>query len=190
MKKIAIDLDSTTWYLMGIFIPLYNKVYNENVKESDIDKWDYFPQDRFNVIYHKTVKRLKKYKPIDKHIGDYINRLSRYYKIFFLTHGKYTYRQIKKKLKTWGIIKGISYQDIIIDLSCNPKVKYDFDYFIDDNPCMIQEIQEFPNKTLLLFSNAWNESSQNNGYKNVFTFQNWKQILEFLERFIYFWDQK
>lgn len=180
-KTIAVDLDDVTWEIMDLFIPLYNKIYNENIKIEDINKWDFFLQNRFNIIYPKVCKKINEYTPIDEMISYYINILNKFYDVSFLTHGKYKKRAIKKKLKTWGIIKGRSYKKIIIEKNFTPKVGYDFDYIIDDNPIMVEEIQDYPEKTLLLFTSPWNRYYNVNNHENVIRVYNWEEIFRFFE---------
>jgi len=176
MKKLAIDLDSTVWQILDIFVPLYNKKYKTNVKVGDIDRFHFFPQERFMKIYKKTTKHIKEFKPVRGFFGSYIEELSILYDITFLTHGNYTKKKVSKKLESMGVW-GDFYQDIII--TKEPKADFDFDYFIDDNPLMVADMKQYPEKTLILIPTTYNYYIADE-YDNILRWMNWKQITEYL----------
>ena len=182
--KIAIDLDGVTWDVHKHLLEIYNEKYGTNHILEDIIYWDFLPEDRFWESYEEMVKRIMTFEPVDPKIGGYINLLYNFYNISFLTHGIYTVDIIEKKLKTWSIFKGLSYDSIILEDYTTPKVIHDFDYFIDDNPQMAMEIRVYPKKTLLLFTRPWNRNIDVNNFDNVIRVDNWPDIQKYFLKLI------
>ena len=178
MKSIACDLDGIIWDGHIPFLEIYNDLYNTNLTVNDITKWGFFPEEVFWSIYEKSSKKIMDYKPY-KDIFKNIFALTHYFHIYFLTHGLYNEEDIEKKLKSWGILKGIIYDEIIIEDQTKKKIHRDFDYFIDDNPQMVQDIQEYPEKRLLLFDRPWNRNYSFDSCKIVRVFD-WNDIYNYL----------
>ena len=76
-----VDLDGVVWDIMGVFVNIYNKIYKEKIRYSDIDDWYYFPQDRWEIIYPLTLLEIKKYPIIDENISFYLFYLNKYYDV-------------------------------------------------------------------------------------------------------------
>lgn len=179
---IYIDLDGVTWEIHEPLVELYNKKYGTNYKRGDINKWGFFPFDKFNIILSMVCKKIDEYRYIDEMITYYINTLNKFYDVYFLTHGIYTKKDIKKKLKSWGIIKGKSYIDIIIQKPyVNKKIDLNGRFWIDDNPHMVEDIIKYPEKELLLFDSPWNRYININGFNNVHRVNNWEDAFRFFE---------
>lgn len=178
-QKIAVDLDGVTWNIHERLLDIYNKKYNTTIKNEDINRWDFFPEERFWVCYKEMVLSINEFKPMNMKIGFYINRLSFYYDISFITHGIYKRENIIEKLRSWNILQELSYEDVILENYKNSKTSYDFNYFIDDNPNMVSEIQEYPYKILLLYTQPWNKYINTSHFGNVIRVNNWEEILNY-----------
>ncbi|KKK90659.1 hypothetical protein LCGC14_2720800, partial [marine sediment metagenome] len=59
--KIAVDLHGVIWDIMGVFTDIYNRLYKENVKPEDVDQWNFFPEDRWEVVYPLVLPRIMEY---------------------------------------------------------------------------------------------------------------------------------
>jgi 5'(3')-deoxyribonucleotidase len=177
--KIAIDLDGVVWDLMTIFIKTYNKLYNENVKFNDVQDWHYFPGDRFLTVYEIANEKLFEYPETEKNIYDHLYNLNirKKHDVQILTHEINSVENLKMKLKCLNIVEGIHYNNLIKDQNNVKKVNYSFDIFIDDAPFMVEDIQKFPNKTLLLFDQPWNWNANTN-YDNVYRVYSWQEVID------------
>jgi len=182
--KIAVDLDGVTWNVHEHLLEIYNEKNGTNHILEDITYWNFLPEDRFWESYEEMVKRIMIFERVDPNIAGYINLLYNFYNISFLTHGNYTIDMIEKKLKTWHIFKGLSYDSIILEDYTTPKVIHNFDYFIDDNPQMAMEIRVYPKKTLLLFTQPWNRNIDVNNFDNVVRVDNWSDIQKYFLKLI------
>ena len=187
--KIAIDLDGVTWDVHKHLLQIYNEKYRTNFTLQDITYWDFLPEDRFWECYKEMVKKIMDFEPIDWAIGRHINFLYNFFDVSFLTHGIYTVDNIEKKLRTWNIFKHLSYDSIILEDYKTPKVIYEFEYFIDDNPKMVMKIRVYPEKTLLLFTQPWNKDVDVNNFENVIRVDNWKEIQNYFFN-VRFWSDK
>jgi len=178
-QKIALDLDGVTWNVHGILLDIYNKKYHTNYTNNDITFWDFLPEDRFWKCYKKMTKRMDEFKLFECDLEIYLDLLHYHFSITFLTHGIYEVDKIEKKLETFDIYKCKEYNDIIIMDHNNSKVHTNFDYYIDDNPNMIIDIQQYPKKTLLLFTQPWNNNIDVSIYNNVVRVKNWQEIMDY-----------
>jgi len=178
--KIMVDLDGVVWDIMYVFVDIYNKMYNENVKYDDIDDWYYFPQERFETVYPLTLPRIMEYPVLDPNIADYLLMLNKKHDVNMLTKEMNPVGTLEEKLRTLGIIKGTHYRKIIrIEVSDN-KLDYEADVYIDDYPGMAKKMHEFPKRVLLFYSSPWNENYKESG--NVIRVFGWGDVLEFIDR--------
>lgn len=177
-KSIALDLDGVVWNLHQLLLKFYNEQYKTNYTYEDITKWDFFPTDRFYKIYNKLYNYMVLFQKIDPNLKKYMQLLYKFFNITILTQGNYTIELIADKLETWGIRMGECYDSILIIDVEESKVDYSFDYFIDDNPNLVEEIMKYPDKELLLFDQPWNKKTfpQFNSWR----VKSWKEIKEYL----------
>jgi len=183
--KIMVDLDGVVWDIMGVFVDIYNKLYNENVKYEDIDDWYYFSQDRFDVVYPLTLPKIMEYPCLNNNISSYLFILNKVHDVNILTAEMNPIGTLEEKLRTLQIIKGTHYNEII---KVNPKekekkVNYEADIYIDDNPCMAKDMERFPKRVLLLYNQPWNKNYEESG--NVIRVFGWEEILGFIDRIEY-----
>lgn len=155
-KDLAVDLDGVVWDAHQPFLDVYNKNYNKNIKIEDINKWGFFPEEEFWKTYAQSSKLIMDYE-LQYHVKSNLLMLKSFFNISFVTHGMYDIVDIEKKLGKHGIYPGIIYDKVIVDDRSKLKARLDFDFFIDDNPHMIADIQQYPNKILLLFAQPWNK---------------------------------
>ena len=70
------------------------------------------------------------------------------------------------------------YNDFIkIDVE-DKKLNYEADIYIDDNPNMIEEMIDYPERTLLLFTQPWNKKYDVSEIKNIIRVSGWDDTME------------
>ena len=181
MKSIACDLDGVIWDSHQSFMNTYNKMFNKNLTLKDFYKWGQFPDEVFWPVYNISSKQIMEYN-LYKDIFSNLLGITNHFHISFLTQGLYKEGDIIKKLQTCGIYKDIIYDKIIIEDKDKKKVDNNFDFFIDDNPNMVQDIQKYPEKRLLLFDQPWNQNIDIGIHPNnaiVFRVYDWNDIYEY-----------
>lgn len=180
--KIAVDLDGVVWDIMGVFIDIYNSLFKKNVKWEDVDDWYYFPKEQFDIVYPLTLPRIMEYPILDKNIPTHLYFLNKIHDVSILTKEQNPIGTLEAKLETLDIYKGREYNTLIkADLNY-PKVNYVFDIFIDDYPGMGKEIQEFPKKVLLYYTQPWNKRTTYKGINNVLRVEGWDEIMSFIRK--------
>jgi len=178
--KIMVDLDGVIWDIMGVFVDIYNKLYNENVKYEDINDWYYFSQDRFEVVYPLTLPRIMEYPILDNNIASYLFILNKVHDVNILTKEVNSVETLEEKLRTLGIIKGRHYNEIIRIKVSDKKVNYEADIYIDDYPGMAKDMEKFPKRVLLFYDQPWNQRYVEGG--NVIRVSDWQEILSFINK--------
>lgn len=179
--KIMVDIDGVIWDIMHIFVEIYNKLYEENVKYEDIDQWYFWSQDRWDVVYPLTLPRIMEYPVIDKDISSHLFILNRSYDINFLTKEQNPIGTIIEKLRTIDIIKGREYNSIAKIEITDKKVNYETDIYIDDCPNMIDDMLDYPTRVLLLYDRPWNKNYKIKS-KNVIRVFTWNEIFKYINR--------
>jgi len=178
--KIMVDLDGVIWDIMGVFVDIYNKLYNENVKYEDINDWYYFSQDRFEVVYPLTLPRIMEYPILDNNIASYLFILNKVHDVNILTKEINSVETLEEKLRTLDIIKGRHYNKIIRIKVSDKKVNYEADIYIDDYPGMAKDMEKFPKRVLLFYDQPWNQRYIDGG--NVIRVSDWQEILSFINK--------
>ncbi len=173
-----VDLDGVVWDIMGVFINIYNKIYKEKIRYNDVNDWYYFPQSKWEIIYPLTLLEIKKYPIIDENISFYLFYLNKYYDVNILTKKQNSVCVLTEKLKSIGVVKKWMYNDFIkIDVE-DKKLNYEADIYIDDNPNMIEEMIDYPERTLLLFTQPWNKKYDVSEIKNIIRVSGWDDTME------------
>lgn len=177
LDKIAVDLDNTIWDTHNPYLNIYNKKYNKNIKIEDIIKWGFFPEEEFWPIYEESSKLIMDYE-LYNFVRTNLIMINGMFSVSFVTHGMYNIIDIEKKLGKHGIYPGYVYDKVIVDDRTQKKVRLDFDFFIDDNPHMVVDIREYPEKTLLLFDQPWNRviKTAYSPFQNVVRVKSWDDI--------------
>ena len=179
--KIAVDLHGVIWEIMGVFTDIYNRLYKENVKPEDVDQWNFFPEDRWEVVYPLVLPRIMEYPIIDKDISSHLFILNRSYNINILTKEQNPIGTIIEKLRTIDITEGREYNSIRrLDID-DKKVNYYADVYIDDCPNMINDMLDYPTRVLLLYDRPWNKNYKIKS-NNVIRVYDWKDIFNFVNR--------
>lgn len=179
--KIALDLDGVVWDIMSVFVDVYNKLYNENVKYESIDDWYFFPQDRWDVVYPLTLPRIMEYTVIDEYISTYLYFLNKVHDVTVVTKEQNPIGIMEDKLRTLDIVKGREYDKIIkLPVSGN-KLDLPFNVYIDDYPGMAKKMHQYPGKLLLFYDQPWNRKNTYPCVGNVLRVKGWKDILSFIK---------
>ena len=173
--RIAVDLDGVIWDIHNILVDTYNIKYNKNITIDDINKWNFFPEKVFKKIYSETCKQIHRYHLLDHFSPYYLFLLNSEFHVDILTFQGNEIGKLEKNLHRLGIRKGLTYNQIIKA----EKIKADYNYnvFVDDNPNMINDMKEYPNKFLLLYSTPWNKNYSYNS-RNVCRVSNWREIFD------------
>ncbi len=178
--KISVDLDGVIWDIMGTFVNIYNEMYGENLKPEDIDKWYYFPEDRWSTVYPLTLPRIMEYPILNAYIPTYLFFLNKVYDISILTKEQNEIPILKYKLETLGIEKGREYNELIrLDIE-DSKLNYPFDIYIDDNPTMIEKMKDYPKKLLLLYDQPVNKKADILVPGNILRVKGWEEVISFI----------
>lgn len=178
--KIAVDLDGVVWNIMGVFLELYNKKYNKNIKYEDVIQWYFFPQKRFKAVYPDTLKRIDEYPILDENINHYLFLLMGKHEVKILTHEDNSVEILKKKLKDIGIREGFEYLELIKQDTYNgDKLSEEFDIYIDDCPLLVDRMKDYPDRILLLYDQPWNWYCENQD--NVFRVMDWEEVMKMIE---------
>jgi len=161
---------------MGVFVEIYNKEFNEDVKYEDIDDWYFFPQERFDVVYPQTLPRIMEYPVLDNYVDTYIYGLNMNHDVSILTAELNTKEVLKKKLDSIYIYEGTHYKEIIKVDPKESKLDYEFDIYIDDKPGMAKKMHEFPKRYLLLYDQPWNQDFEDEKSENVWRVYDWDEV--------------
>ena len=177
--KIAVDLDGVVWSIMGVFTDIYNKLYKQNVKPEDIDGWNFFPEERFEVVYPLTLERIMEYPILDVYIPTYLYFLNKVHDVSILTKEQNPVKILEDKLTVLDIKKGREYNELIrLDLS-ESKLDYPFNVYVDDYPGMAEKMCDFPKKVMILYDQPWNQIKYPN-IGNVLRVRGWKDVLSYI----------
>lgn len=175
--KIAVDLDGVVWDIMGVFVEIYNEMFNKDVKYEDIDDWWFFCEEEFKAVYPLTLPRIMEYPVLDKYVDVYIADLNMYHDVSILTAEVNTIEVLKEKLDSIHIFKGTHYKEIIrIDPKVS-KLDYEFDIYIDDKPGMAKDMHKFPERILLLYDQPWNQDFEDEKSDNVWRVYDWDEVV-------------
>jgi len=175
--EIAVDLDGVVWDIMRIFIDIYNEDYDENEVFENVTKWFHFPQERFEKTYAKTLERLDDYPALNNNISEYLSILMDRYNVKILTQEQNPTEKLKEKLKSFNIIEGIQYLELIRLDRRDSKLNYKFDVYVDDNPKMIEKMKDYPDRILLLYEQPWNKNWDVSDYHNVIKVKDWEEVM-------------
>ena len=180
---IAVDLDGVVWDIMTVFLEIYNEDYGKDIKRHEVDDWYFFPQKQFEHTYAKTIKRIMDFPVLDENIKHYLFLLNGIYNVKILTQEENTEDVLEKKLISIGIRKGFEYLELIrVDRISGDKLDYKFDIYIDDNPNMIPEMVDYPDRILICYQQPWNTKYKGKELENVIRVNNWKEVMETIAR--------
>lgn len=182
---IAVDLDGVVWDIMTIFLEIYNEDYNKDIKRYEINDWYFFPQEKFEHTYAKTVKRIMDFPVLDENIRHYLFLLNGIYDVKILTQEQNTIEVLEKKLRSLSIRKGFEYLELIrVDRKKGNKLDHKFDIYIDDNPNIIPEMVDYPDRILICYEQPWNTKYKGKEPENVIRVNNWEEVMRTIERIV------
>jgi len=165
-----------------ILIDVYNRRYNKNITVGDIDRWNYFPKKIFKKIYSETVKLIDNYCLLDSFAPYYMFLFNDKHNVNILTHQGNIKKRLEECLWRLGIRKGFEYIKIIKPQYKRKKMDYEFDIIIDDCPILIDDIQNYTKRYLLLYDSPWNQSYDCDLYRNIFRVYNFKDVANHIEQ--------
>lgn len=175
-----VDLDGVVWDIMHVFVEIHNGIYHRDVKYEDVNDWWFFPQDEFETVYPLTLPRIMDYPVTDHYVDTYIYSLNISHDVSILTAELNSKEVLKKKLDSIGIFEKHHYDKIIkVDPNNSKflgKLDYEADVYIDDNPNMADKMHEYPDRYLLLYNQAWNQSFEDEKSDNVWRVFDWDEI--------------
>ena len=178
--KIAVDLDGVIWDIMGVFTDIYNRLYKENVKPEDVDQWNFFPEDRWEVVYPLVLPRIMEYPILDEYIPTYLFYMNKVHDVSIVTKEQNPIGVMEAKLRTLDIVKGREYDKILkLDIT-DSKLNYPFNIYIDDYPGMAENMDKYLGKLLLFYDQPWNRKNTYINPGNVIRVKEWKDILSFI----------
>ena len=184
MLKIALDLDGVLVDAMGKFVEIWNKVRGDDKTINDIKRFGFYKdwgivEAVFWVFF--DLCKSEHLESLDPKAPKYIKKLFNKHHIDIVTARKESERGlIEKTLKDIGLIQGIHYANLVITprLEHSPKIEYDYDIYIDDNPNLakdVQAIQQFEDRVMLMWVQPWNWMIE--GGHGVYRVKSWKDIM-------------
>ena len=185
MKRIALDLDGVLVDSLGKFVEVWNSIRNDKKTLDDIKRFGFYTdwgisEAVFWIFF--DLAKTEKLDAIDPKAPKYIKKLFKQHSIDIVTARKESERGLViRTLKNIGIFEGEHYANLVITprLEHSPKIKYDYDIYIDDNPNLardVQAIQQFEDRVMLMWVQPWNWMVE--GGHGVYRVNNWKDIMK------------
>lgn len=170
--KIALDFDSTLAKSMERWVDIYNHLYPQNAMSiTDVTSWDF--ERRFGITFDKKIWIFKKvwsdWRSIQpEEPGQYylVEKLNQLGIVDIVTTIDPAYTQFAEK---WCILHGIRYNKLV-HAENGHKHELQYDYFIDDNPEMVERIRTSTDKFMFLYNQNWNQHVKTGGnVKRIYT---------------------
>lgn len=158
MRTLALDVDAVLAETHGAFLELHNKRYETEYSLDDITYWDW-PIDEFGYEkFHNMTDSLWQEKwqdinPCESNPSEKVLRLSQSFEVHIVTARS----GCDDSIRDWMTHHGIEEFDSF-NTGVKNKAEKGYDYYIDDNPNMIEKIDD--EQTLFLKSRSWNTPSQ------------------------------
>lgn len=158
MRTLALDVDAVLAETHGAFLKLHNSEYGTEYSLDDITYWDW-PIDEFGYDkFHNMTDNLwqEKWQNIDtceSNVSKKVSKLSQRFEVHIVTARS----GCDDAIRTWLDLHNIGEFDSF-NTGVKNKADKDYDYYIDDNPNMIEQIDD--EQTLFLRSRDWNTPSE------------------------------
>lgn len=180
--KIAVDVDGVLLDIITPYINIYNQKFKSNFKKEDVQRWDFYidwnlsEEEAFEIFY-KIYNNAVSVSLIDNEAPVFLQKLNQDHQIDILSARTFKFKsQLREKLDTFNIKKGLHYQKLIL-VEAKPydiKLQYNYDIYIDDNPHLVEKVKNKKKATLLLFDQPWNNDCICKD--NVIRVKTWKEI--------------
>ena len=184
MLNIALDLDGVLVDSLGKFVEIWNKIKDDNKTINDITRFGFYTDWGMSEAVFWTffdLCKTQKLDALDLKAPKYVKKLFKKHHIDIVTARKESERGlVEETLKNIGIFQGEHYRDLVITprIEHSPKIEYDYDIYIDDNPNLakdVQDIQQFEDRVLLMWVQPWNWMIESGN--GVYRVNNWKDIM-------------
>lgn len=183
MKRIALDLDGVLVDAMGKFVEIWNKIRGDHKTINDITQFGFYKDWSMSEAVFWTFFDLCKNEEldaIDPKAPKYAKKLLKQYDLDIVTARKESERGlVEETLNNIGMFEGEHYDNIVITprLEHSPKINYNYDIYIDDNPNLAKDVKAlFPNgPALLLWQQPWNWMVVS--HYGVYRVSGWKDIM-------------
>jgi len=181
--KIAVDVDGVIFDLIGVFLNVFNRTYNSVYKKSDITQWEFYrdwgiSESQVYKIFYQIYNNKFSIPLINEKIPDYLRIINKNHHVDILSARNHNFKsQLIQTLQKYNIIKGQSYEHIVLvnEKPYDLKLKFEYNLYIDDNPNLVGPIKKKKYTTLFLFDQHWNKDSICN--KNIIRINHWREIL-------------
>jgi uncharacterized HAD superfamily protein len=185
--KIAVDVDGVIFDFVDVFLDIYNHKFRTTYKRNDIIQWEFYKdwnitENQVYEIFYQIYEGKIPAPLIDKKIPTFLKEINKDHHVDILSARNSNYKeQLRAQLQIHNIIKGVSYNDIILvnEKPYDLKLQYRYDVYIDDNPNLVDPIKKMETKTLFLFDQPWNKYT--NCELNAIRIENWGQIIKELK---------
>lgn len=180
--KIGVDIDGVLLNLIEKVCEIFNELYHTDYTENNIRRWEFFKD--WNVseeviynVFYIAYEKSTTLSLIDDKAPQILKELNKKYRVDLVTARNFKYEsQLIERLNSLEIKKGVHYENLI-HVEPKPydvKIKLDYNILIDDNPNLVDSIEGYSNKRILLYDQPWNQRITEK--KNVSRVYNWKQI--------------
>lgn len=180
--KIGVDIDGVLLNLIEKVCEIFNELYHTDYTENDIRRWEFFKDWKvseeiiYNVFYI-AYEKSKTLSLIDDNAPQILKELNKKYRVDLVTARNFKYEsQLIERLNSLEIKKGVHYENLI-HVEPKPydvKIKLDYNILIDDNPNLVNSIEKFPDKKILLYDQPWNQNYEEK--ENITRVYDWNQI--------------
>ena len=185
--KIGVDIDGVILDLGSKVCEIFNGLYNTNYTKNDVKRWEFYrdwkvPEEIIYDIFDKAYAQSSSIALIDKDAPYILNKLNETHNLDFVTaRNKKFENYLIERLNSLKIKKDSHYQKIfyVEPKPYDTKIWLDYEILIDDNPNLVNSMNRFPERTLLLFDQPWNKNLKER--VNVKRVLNWKQIEQVFE---------
>jgi 5'(3')-deoxyribonucleotidase len=184
--RIAVDIDGVLLDIMITYCEIFNRKNKTNYQKKDVKNWEFFKdwkiseQEAFE-IFHEIYEDSTLVPFIDANVPGIMKELNKIHEVYIVTARQPKYRApILKKLNSHDVRRNVQYRELIL-LQPKPydiKLRENFDFYIDDNPNLVDPIKKLKGRTLLLFDQPWNQSV--NIERNVTRVFNWDDIYQYI----------
>jgi uncharacterized HAD superfamily protein len=189
--KVAVDVDGVLLDLMVEYCEVFNEKYGTDYEKEDVAHWEFYhdwniSEEAAWEIFHRIYKNSHKIPFIDKNAHKVLKLLNKNHHVDIVSARTFKFKaELRKALKNHGIFKNFHYNSLVLveNKPYDVKLNLDYDIYIDDNPNLVYPIQKTLDKTLLLYSQPWNENSKTS--ENILRVENWEEICNFFKKFNY-----
>jgi 5'(3')-deoxyribonucleotidase len=161
--RIAVDLDGVLANSMKAWLKIWYEEKGQLIKFEELDDWFFWKklninEEDFARILNKAWKRWIEIPPTEDRIGEKVCRLKTLGEVDILTARP---KNTEKYALKWLNYYGVRFNRYVWARNSEAKAKLGYDVYIDDSPYMVEVLKD-TGKILLLYSQPWNRSVQEN----------------------------